>query len=69
MIEAARIDGAREWDIFLKIGIPLGKSGIIASLVLEFLEYWNLIEQPMTFLDDKTKWPLLLFLPTIRGEK
>ena len=35
---------------------------------LEFLEYWNLIEQPMTFLDDKTKWPLSLFLPTIRGE-
>ena len=68
VIEAARIDGAREWDIFLKIGIPLGKGGIIASLVLEFLEYWNLIEQPMTFLDDKTKWPLSLFLPTIRGE-
>ena len=68
VIEAARIDGAREWDIFLKIGIPLGKSGIIASLVLEFLEYWNLIEQPMTFLNDKTKWPLSLFLPAIRGE-
>lgn len=55
VIEAARIDGARERDIFLKIGIPLGKNGIIASLVLEFLEYWNLIEQPMTFLNDKTK--------------
>ena len=68
VIEAARIDGAREWDIFLKIGIPLGKGGIIASLVLEFLEYWNLIEQPMTFLNDKTKWPLSLFLPAIRGE-
>ena len=68
VIEAARIDGARERDIFLKIGIPLGKNGIIASLVLEFLEYWNLIEQPMTFLNDKTKWPLSLFLPAIRGE-
>ena len=61
VIEAARIDGAREWDIFLKIGIPLGKGGIIASLVLEFLEYWN-------FLNDKTKSPLSLFLPAIRGE-
>lgn len=68
VIEAARIDSARERDIFLKIGIPLGKNGIIASLVLEFLEYWNLIEQPMTFLNDKTKWPLSLFLPAIRGE-
>lgn len=65
MIEAARIDGARERDVFLWIGIPLGKSGIISAIVLGFLEYWNLIEQPMTFLNDKTKWPLSLFLPDI----
>lgn len=68
LIEAARIDGAREIDIFLRIGLPLGKSGIISAGVLGFLEYWNLIEQPMTFLNDKTKWPLSLFLPDISGE-
>lgn len=68
LIEAARIDGARELDIFFRIGIPLGKAGIISSVVLEFLEYWNLIEQPMTFLNDKTKWPLSLYLPDIGVE-
>ena len=65
LLEAARIDGASEWDIFLRIGIPLGKNGIIASLVLQFIECWNLIEQPITFLNDKTKWPLSLYLPAI----
>lgn len=65
LLEAARIDGAGELLIFLKIGIPLGQSGIISAIVLGFLEYWNLIEQPMTFLKDKTLWPLSLFLPNI----
>lgn len=68
LIEAARIDGAGEIDIFLRIGIPLGKNGIISVGVLGFLEYWNLIEQPMTFLNNKMKWPLSLFLPDISGE-
>lgn len=68
-LEAARIDGASELQIFFKIGVPLGSSGIISALVLGFLEYWNLIEQPMTFLKDKTLWPLSLFLPTIEPER
>lgn len=69
LIEAARIDGADEIWIFFKIGIPLGKGGVFAAMVLGFLEYWNLIEQPMTFLKDKTKWPISLFLPNIDLDK
>ena len=34
-------------------------------MVLGFLEYWNLIEQPLTFLKDKSLWPLSLYLPEI----
>lgn len=65
LIEAARIDGASELYIFGRIGIPLGKSGIFSVLVLGFLEYWNLIEQPLAFLEDKYLWPLSLYLPEI----
>lgn len=65
MIEAARIDGAGELRIFLQIGIPMGKTGITSAMVLGFLEYWNMIEQPMTFLKDKTKWTLSMLLPDI----
>lgn len=65
LIESAKIDGAGHLHIFFAIGLPLGSAGIVSALVLGFLEYWNLIEQPLTFLKDKTLWPLSLFLPNI----
>lgn len=64
-LEAARIDGAGEMNIFLKLGLPLDKGGLLSALVLGFLEYWNLMEQPMAFLQDKALWPLSLYLPEI----
>lgn len=67
VLEAARIDGAGELQIFFRIGIPLGASGIISALVLSFLECWSMIEQPMTFLNTKSLWPLSLFLPQINS--
>lgn len=65
LIESAKLDGAREWQLFRYIALPIGSSGIIASLVLSFLEYWSLIEQPLTFLKDKSLFPLSIFLPDI----
>lgn len=65
LLEAARIDGAGEFRIFIKIGLPLGKSGLLSAIVLGFLEYWNLMEQPLAFLEDKALWPLSLYLPEI----
>ena len=65
ILEAARIDGAGDLQIFFRIGFPLGAAGIISALVLSFLECWNMIEQPMTFLSKKNLWPLSLFLPKV----
>ena len=65
VFEAARIDGAGEVVIFLRLGLTLGKSGLLSAMVLGFLEYWNLMEQPMAFLEDKALWPLSLYLPEI----
>lgn len=65
LIEAARIDGAGEWMIFRKIGLPLSSGGILSAAVLGFLEYWNLMEQPLAFLEDQFLWPLSLYLPEI----
>lgn len=69
LIEAAELDGAGKWNIFFRVGIPMGASGIISIIVLGFLEYWNAIEQPIAFLRDKSLWPLTLYLPTITLEK
>ncbi|MDE5596537.1 MAG: carbohydrate ABC transporter permease [Lachnospiraceae bacterium] len=65
LLEAARIDGAGEFTIFRKIGLSLGKSGLLSAMVLGFLEYWNMMEQPMAFLEEKALWPLSLYLPEI----
>lgn len=65
LIEAARIDGAGEWMIFVKLGLPLASGGILSAMVLGFLEYWSLIEQPLAFLEDQALWPLSLYLPEI----
>jgi len=65
ILEAARIDGAGRMHLFIKIGCPLASPGIMAAMVLGYLEYWNLVEQPLIFLKDKTLWPLTLYLPQI----
>ena len=69
VLEAARIDGAGHVQIFLKIGLPLGIPGAMSSMILNFLDAWNMIEQPMTFLKTKSLWPLSLFLPEIGLEE
>ena len=65
LLEAARVDGAGEAALFFFIGIPVGSSGILSALMLQFIECWSMIEQPLTFLDTKSLWPLTLYLPQI----
>lgn len=69
MYEAAKIDGAGDWQTFVKIGLPLGSPGILSALVLGFLEYWNMVEQPLAFLEDLSLWPLSLYLPEINLQR
>lgn len=63
ILEAAQIDGAGSLGTFFYVGIPLGVPGIFSILILGFLEYWNAIEQPMTYLKTEASWPLSLYLP------
>lgn len=66
ILEAARLDGAGETQIFFRIAVPLGIPGILSVGILTFLDSWNMIEQPMTYLKTKSLWPLSLFLPEIK---
>ncbi|MDO5400497.1 MAG: carbohydrate ABC transporter permease [Eubacteriales bacterium] len=69
ILEAARLDGAGELRIFWQIGIPMGAPGILSVCILTFLDSWNMIEQPMTYLKTRSLWPLSLFLPEIGMEE
>lgn len=68
LLEAAAIDGAGYARTFFRIGLPLGVPGILSALVLGFLECWNAIEQPLTFLKTRSLWPLSLYLRDIASE-
>ncbi|MRN55352.1 carbohydrate ABC transporter permease [Paenibacillus monticola] len=68
-IEAAKIDGAGHLRIFYKIIIPMIKPGLAALVILLFVDYWNMVEQPLIFLDDPFKQPLSVYLSRINGEK
>jgi ABC-type sugar transport system, permease component len=68
LLESGRLDGASEVQLFFSIGIPISMPGIISMVMVGVIESWNMIEQPLNFLKDKTKWPLSLFLPAITIE-
>ncbi len=64
-LEAAKVDGANELMIFLKIIVPMSKAGIAAMAILVFIDNWNMVEQPLIFLQDAAKQPLSLYLSKI----
>ena len=65
ILDSARIDGAGELHVLWNIGLPLGKSGILSCIVINFLDLWNMVEQPLAFLKDKKLYPLSLYLPIL----
>lgn len=64
-IEAARIDGAGYLSIFWHIVLPMSKNAIAALAILVFMDNWNMVEQPLIFLQSTFKQPLSLFLSQI----
>ena len=65
VMEAAQIDGAGEWQIYRRICMPLCKGAICSAAILVFIDYWNMVEQPLAFLAEPSRWPLSLYLPEI----
>jgi len=63
--DSARIDGANEWQVLRYIGLPLGRAGVLSCVVLCFLDLWNMVEQPLAFIQDKQLYPLSLYLPML----
>lgn len=67
VIEAAKVDGASEWQIFTKICIPQCRSAIYSVAILVFIDYWNMVEQPLILLDSADSQPLSVFLSSINS--
>ena len=67
LIEAAKLDGASEWRIFTRICLPQCRSALYSIAILVFIDYWNMVEQPIILLSDPDKQPLSVYLSTINA--
>ena len=65
MVEAAKLDGANEFQIFSRIFMPLTKGTIYSVIILVFIDYWNMVEQPLILLSDTELHPLSVFLSKV----
>ncbi len=67
--EAAQLDGAGRWQVFLYIYVPLCKSILYSVAILLFIDYWNMVEQPLVLLRDAMKQPLSVYLAAVNARE
>lgn len=65
LIDAARIDGANEWQIFWRIMVPITSPILSAFAILQFLGMWNSYLWPQIMANDPSVAPLSVTLPTL----
>ena len=59
IIEAARLDGANEWQVFYKIMLPLLSPAVAIVAVIQFTFFWNYIDLSTLIISDTQLKPLL----------
>ncbi|MCX5536243.1 carbohydrate ABC transporter permease [Streptomyces sp. NBC_00006] len=64
LLEAARMDGAREWYIFWRIVLPLVKPALATLTIFTFLGSWNNFLWPLVVTNDPSKYTLPVALAT-----
>ena len=42
LLEAARMDGAKEWQVFYKVALPQVKPALLTLLIFSFQDLWNM---------------------------
>jgi len=68
LIEAARIDGATNLQIYWRIVMPLSRPVMIAVGIFAFMGAWNDFMGPLIFLNSESNWTLQLGLSSFMGQ-
>jgi len=66
LLNAARIDGAGEWQIFRTIGLPLCAPILWTIAIFAFIGSWNDYFGPLVYLNDEKLYPVSLGLTYFR---
>lgn len=69
MCDAARVDGATEWQIFTRIVLPLSTPVLATITVFTFLYAWNDFTGPLLFLNSPRNFTMALGLQDFQGQK
>ena len=68
LLDAARIDGAGDLTILFRILLPRSRAGVVSLVLLTFVDAWNMVEQPLVYLDNSYDYPLSVFLSQMSGQ-
>jgi multiple sugar transport system permease protein len=66
--EQARIDGANEFQVFLRIIMPLAKPAVAVVIIFAAVQAWGEFLAPLLYLQDESKYPLSIGLQFYRQE-
>lgn len=65
-IEAAQVDGTGELGAMLRIAVPMNRGGMACTLLLSFLDGWNMVEQPLVYLEEFRDYPISVALAMVQ---
>ncbi|MGP9539127.1 carbohydrate ABC transporter permease [Brachybacterium sp. AOP43-C2-M15] len=68
LVHSARVDGAGELTIFLRVVLPLARPGIATVVIFQFLATWNEFLMANTVLQTPDKLPLQPVLFSLQGQ-
>jgi len=66
--DAARVDGADEWQVFWRIVLPLAKPAVATLAIFMFMRSWNIFLWPLIVLRDGARYTLPVGVATLQGE-
>ena len=68
MDEAAIMDGASPWNLFIKIMMPLLKPIIVTLFITQFVFVWNDFQMPLYLIKSSINWTIVLGVYNFMGQ-
>jgi arabinogalactan oligomer/maltooligosaccharide transport system permease protein len=66
--EAALMDGASHWQVFVKVVLPLARPALAVTALFSFMNAWNEFILAATLLNDAARFTLPVALQRFVGE-
>jgi len=68
IINAARVDGANEWEIYWSVILPLARPVLATLAIFTFMSAWNDFMWPLIVLSDHRKYTMPVAIANLVGE-